>query len=367
MQQTVRLLFLVAVPWLLLGPGGPAPAGAQPPMAPVPVGVTAARQASVSPIIALTGTVASQRQTLVASEVAGLVMSLEARDGDRVRRGAPIVRLRRESLSFDRDAARARLQEAEARLALAARSHTRARELFDSGVISQQELDNAISESDAWQGRVDQAKAEIAGYDDDLERSIVRAPFAGVVVAEHCQVGAWLAIGAPVVEMMDLDALEVVVDVPERYFADTRPGIEARVTFSALADLDVSGTVSAVIPRANPQARTFPVKVRIANVDGRIGVGMLASVALPAGIPEPVVLVPKDAVVTQGDQRIVYVVTDGDGGPTVAPRPVALGTGAGPWIAAAGIAAEERVVTRGNERLMPGMNVAPEPVEYPAP
>jgi membrane fusion protein (multidrug efflux system) len=366
LPQSVSILWLaMPVLWLeILIPGS---AWAQGPGGAVPVGVTEAREAPVAATVLLTGSVISRTNALVASEIAGLVVALEVREGDRVKRGTPIVRLRRDNLSLRLDAARAQHRESEARLALAQSSHMRNQELFEAGVISQQAFDNAVSESDAWQGRVDQAKAEIGRLEDDLARSVVRAPFTGVVVAEHCQVGAWLAVGSPVVEMIDLDALEVVVDIPERHYAGTRLGATAQVTFSALPDLRIDGTVTALIPRADRQARTFPAKVRIGNPKGRIGVGMLATVALPTGDPRPAIIVPKDAVVRSDAGQVVFVVERAGDGAFARLRPVTLGAGIGAWIEVSGVTAGESVITRGNERIMPDMAVVPEPVEYAAP
>ncbi len=345
----------------------PAMTAAQGPGGPMPVGVTEAREARVASTVSLTGSVISRTSALVASEVAGLVTALEVRDGERVQRGAPIARLRRDNLALRLDAARAQFRESEARLALAASSLTRSKELFEAGVISRQAFDNAVSESDAWQGRVDQSKADIGRLEDDLARSVVRAPFTGVVVAEHCQVGAWLSIGSPVVEMIDLDALEVVIDLPEHHYAATRIGASAKVTFSALPGLAIDGTVTALIPRADPQSRTFPAKVRIKNPNGRVGVGMLATVALPTGEASPKTVVPKDAVVRNGANEMVYVVETVDDGTVARLRPVTVGAGIGAWVAVSGVAAGESVITRGNERIMPDMPVSTEPVEYAAP
>lgn len=357
-KQTLLLVALSAQATALLGQG---------PGGPVPVGVTAARSMPMAPTVSLTGTVRSRTSTLVASEVPGLVTRLSVREGHRVKRGAPIVHLRSENLELRLEAMRGQRREAAARLDLARQSLARSRELFDSGVISRQDFDGAVSESDAWQGRVDQADADIARLEDDLDRSVVRAPFTGVVVAEHCQVGAWLAIGAPVVELVDPNDLEVVVDVPERHFAGTRRGAAAQVRFPALGGLTLDGEISAVIPRADASARTFPTKVRVRNPEGQIGIGMLAQVLLPAGTPRPAVVVPKDAIVEQGGQRMVYVVENGADGAVAKARPVTVGGGVGAWVEVSGIEAEAEVVIRGNERLMPDAQVAAEAVDVAAP
>ena len=118
-------------------------------------------------------------------------------------------------------------------------------------------------------------------------------------------------------------------------------------------------------PRADAQARTFPVKVAIPNVDGRLGVGMLASVTLPAGESYPAVVVPKDALIAQGPQRFVYRI---NGDNLVEMMPVSAGEGIGDWIVVESeLQPGEKVVTRGNERLMPGQEVQGLVQEYVLP
>jgi RND family efflux transporter MFP subunit len=309
--------------------------------------------------------VEARTSSLVASEVDGLVDALRVREGQDVRKGQVLVRLRTADLELRLQAAEAGLREAEARLEQADADLERNEGLFDQGILSASQFGASRSERDAWQGRADQLSAEIARLKLDLERSSVRAPFAGVVVAERCEVGEWIGQGDPVMELASLHDLEVRVDVPERYFSQLERGAEATVRFEALAGHQVTGAVEAIIPRANPQARTFPLKVRIANPEGRIGAGMLARVALPAGEPYTALVVPKDAVITRGRDRMVYRLKDDD---TVEMVVVQTGGGVGSWVEVReGLAPGARVVTRGNERLRPGQAVVGEAGEHPLP
>lgn len=197
------------------------------------------------------------------------------------------------------------------------------------------------------------------------DRHTIVAPFAGVIVREFTEVGQWLAEGGAVVELMALDELEVAVDVPERYYGGLRPRTRTQVVFEALGGMAVAGRISAVIPRADPQARTFKMKVRIPNPGGRIGVGMLAQILVPDGNAYNATVVPKDAVVAKGSQKVVYVM---NGDNTVTELPVETGSGVGAWIEVQGaVKAGQRVVTRGNERLRQGQPVQGASLEVPLP
>jgi len=330
-----------------------------------PVRYTEAREQSVRRTIVLPGSVESRVESVVAAEVSALVVELVAREGDTVEKGAPLVRLRTTTFEIRLQAAEAQHKEAEARMKLAERNLERARELFASKVISQQQLDDATYEFTAWQGRVEQLQASITGIKLDIARCTIRAPFAGVVTRERTEVGEWLGEGDPVMEMVSLDELEVRIEVPERYFRLLHVGGRATVSFESLPGLEVAGSISALIPRADPQARTFPVKVRVPNREGRIGVGMLAQVTFAGGESYRATLVPKDAVILRGPQQFVYLL---NGDNTVSMVTVETGTGVGAWIAVeGGIKPGQKVVTRGNERLQPGQLVQGQPLDYPLP
>jgi RND family efflux transporter MFP subunit len=342
----------------------PAVAGAQGPP-PSPVRTTEARSQSIRGSVQLPGTVDAHTLSRVASEVDGVVASRVVREGERVKKGAPLITLRTQSLELRLAAARGELKEAAARLERAERELTRRRDLFAKDLVSEGEIDDAQSDFSAWEGRVEQLGADIRGIELDLERCTIRAPFSGVVVEEHVDVGEWVGVGAPVMELLSLDDLEALVEVPDRYFGMVHHGDAATLTVDTTPPLVMDGKVTAIIPRADQRARTFPIKVSIPDREGRVAVGMMVQVTLPVGENASSLLVPKDAVVTQGAGRFVYRVADDD---TVVLVPVTVGSGAGDWFAVTGeLEAGQRVVTRGNERLRPGQKVAAQPMEYELP
>lgn len=354
------LLFTVA---LLLGGSSPLAAADDTPR--TRVQYTLARDHEIQQRVELPGSVEAPKTSQVASEVEGAVAEIHAREGQYVDRGAPLVSLKADHLEYELQAAKAQHREAEARFALAERNLERSEDLFEGDVLSRQQLDDARFELEAWRGRVDQLAAEIRRIELDLERSVVKSPFAGVVATELTEVGQWVGKGATVMELISPYELEVRVEVPERHFNKVRKGAAVRVSFEAIPGHEVRGKVVSVVPRASAQARTFPVRVRIPNEDGRIGAGMIANVLLTAGDNRRTMLVPKDAVITRGSKRFVYVVESDQ---SVKMLPVTTGVATGSWVEIQGpVQTDTKVVTRGNERIRPGQRVLAEPMEYPAP
>lgn len=347
------------------------------------------------------GSVEAAQRSAVGSEVAGLVAEYMAEEGQRVEAGAPLAKLRTKLAEIALAAAKAELKlrqeelrelkngsrpeelaQARARLAAAKAANElrqwrlgRAKQLFDTSVISEDELKEAemtarlaeeliaevreglrlaeagpreerIAQAEA---RVDAQQAEVARLEDRLERHTIRAPFAGYVVMEHTEVGEWLAEGGAVAEIVALDEVDVVVPVVEDYILGISIGMAASISIGAVPGREFEGKVSAIVPGADTRARTFPVKVRVKNPEGPfLKAGMFATVHLPVGGTEKAVLVPKDALVLGGPKPIVYVVADGEAEPVS----VDIGIAVDDLVQVKrGVVGGQKVVIRGNERL----------------
>ncbi len=329
-----------------------------------PVKYTEAVNMPVEQTVQLPGYLEAPNVSVLASEISGLVTELKVREGERVTTGQPLVMLRTTPLELSLQAAQARLQEAQARRKLAETSLERFRGLIEKNAISRHELDEARYEFDAWQGRIDTLRAEIAGIQYDIERSTIRAPFNGVVVARHTEVGQWSEVGNRVLEVLSTDTQEVHVDVPEKYFNGLKSGVNVNVTFDSIPGREFTAHIRAIIPRADPRARTFPVKLRLHEPSTEIGAGMIARAAFPLGESVPGTLVPKDAIVRLGGNTMVFLIDRG----SAVPAPVTVGGAMGAWSVVNGaVAPGDKVITRGNERLQPGQPVQAELLPYPSP
>ncbi len=357
-RRALSLLILGAL-WLI----GAELSWGQPPQV-SPVGFTKAQSHVINAITILPGSIESRTVSTLASEIPGLVIELAVDEGDRIDSGQILARLRTQNLEIDLLAAQAQLKEDEARRRFSEVNLKRARDMMSEGIYSQHQLDDAQFEADAWEGRIERLRAQIARINDDLLRSTIRAPFDGVVTKKFAEVGEWVREGGDLVEVLSMDALEVRVEVPERYYGQLKPGGQTQVLFDSLPGLVLSAPIIAVIPRADPKARTFPIRLELPS-DRRLGVGMAVRVSIPVGGGHEALIVPKDAVVSRSGRSTVYRIDEDE---TVRPIPVETGDGVGEWIEVRGPLAEgDSVVTRGNERLRPGQKVDAKPMEYPSP
>lgn len=344
---------------------------------PSPVEVAAAQTRDVAPTIQLMGTVTPRLRTTVAAELAGLVTELAVEEGDPVRTGQVICKLRDEVRRLAHQEALAAqkrfelaISEWQAQLTRAEFEMRRLGELWKERQGTEREYIFAKADHDAALARLDQGKQElkereavVAILADNLARTEIRAPFDGFVVAKRTERGSWLVEGGPVVDLIALDVARVRVHVPESAAPYCAAGANVVIHVDAVGR-DFAGRIGRLIPDAEPRARTFPVEVDVPNPDTLLKAGMFARAAMPSGPAGPRLVVPKDAVVRREMAALVFVVKPGEPGAQMAvPVPVRV---QGELLDEVAIDADalqsgDLVVVRGNENLFGPSPVIPNP------
>ncbi|MBU0698058.1 MAG: efflux RND transporter periplasmic adaptor subunit, partial [Proteobacteria bacterium] len=242
-----------------------------------------------------------------------------------------------------------------AKLENAEKDLNRYSKLKDTDSISARIYDETLYNHRALSQELLRSQADIEHLEYDINQTKTVAPFSGFVAKEHTQVGEWINVGGPVVDLVDLGKIKVSVDVPERYAVKLSARDEVKVTISSISNDQHSGRIYALLPRADPDSRTFPVDIYLGNPDFKIKSGMEALVTLGLETAKQALLVPKDAVVTAGDDRLVFMVADGK----AVPVPVKiLGYYDGDVAVEGNLKPGIQVVIRGNERLRPGQPVS---------
>ena len=319
-----------------------------------PVKVAEVTKLKIAPQVSLIGTAQPKLTSVVASDIDGLVEKFNVSEGDLVKKGAVLAQLEDRLLQIELKGSKANKADVEAQLLRARTDLKRSSELLATETIADKQYTDDLAEVQSLEARLSKFQAEIEHNQDSIAKKTIRAPFTGFVVKEHTQVGEWVDKGGPIVTLADLSSIEVVVDVPERYVPRLGLGTSALVEIDALNPENFTGKIAAIIPVGDAASRSFPVKVSIKNPDNRIKGGMLCRVSLAIGKSNSVLAVPKDAVVNQGNQHLLYVVHDG----VAQPLTVQLGDASGSMIEVRGpVEPGMQVVTRGNERLRPGQAV----------
>ena len=382
--RSIVLAFCLAVP-----AAAPPPAAAQGGRPPALVQVDPVREERVAQTVPVVGRVVPREHGTVAAAIGGPVAEVSIRIGDRVEAGDVLVVLSRDLPEARLDQRRAdealeaaRVRTAEADVDLARQELERLERLKGSAAFPKAAYEDGRQELVRRRSRVREAAAALARArvqremaEIELARTVVRAPYTGVVTARRAAPGGYLKAGDPVATLVDDERLEVEADVPADRIAGLAPGVDATL------ELDDGtlhpATVRAIVPDENPLTRTRPVRFTPHFVPGR-GSGRPAAnqsvvVRIPVvgagAIAGAMGSVHKDAVVTRRGQSLVYVA---DGPPQAARaevRPVRLGESVGSrFVVLEGVRPGELVVVRGNERIAPGQAIRFEPgAAAPAP
>lgn len=260
--------------------------------APVQVEVAVARMTQQPFMYEAVGTVTARTASTISSKLMGTVRAVHVREGDVVKKGDPLVTL-------DRRQVQAQLQKAQANAEEAAKEYRRYQQLLSTQSVTQQEFDRA-------EARHRQAQAVVAAATVSLKDADVRAPYDGRVVAKMINPGDLASPGSPffTLEQQGLFCTDLVL--PERHIQAVKLGLEVQVVVPALSSQAVTGKVGRIIPSADARSRSFQVKVSMPE-DLDLKSGMFARVFIPLG-GTGMLLIPRSAVVDQGQLQGVYIV-----------------------------------------------------------
>ncbi|MGH7367230.1 MAG: efflux RND transporter periplasmic adaptor subunit [Candidatus Rokuibacteriota bacterium] len=377
-------LYVVAVIVLLLVGGGLwfGVVRARPLEVQITVARAAGQGAGAGSVLDASGYVTARRQATVSAKITGKVTEVLIEEGMRVREGAVLARLddkeARAQVELARAqvaAARAEVAEVRAQLRQAERDHARQQELYDRQLVSPQSLDAARAQRDTLRARLISTERQIQVAEESLalaqvqlDNTVIRAPFSGVVVAKSAQPGEMISpISAGggftrtgIGTIVDMDSLEIQVDVNESYINRVMPEQAVEATLNAYPDWKIPGAVIAIIPTADRSKATVKVRIAIEQKDTRIVPDMGVRVAFlrppSVGSETPAesaaaVLVPVEAVQAEGDRGVVFVLA----GDRVERRGVTLGPAVGRQRQVlAGLRDGERVVLSPPESLEDG-------------
>ncbi len=330
--------------WLMVGMVGcgSSPTGAAKGSgdAAVPVQTVEVAPTAMAPRTSAIGTLVAEAVVVVRSEMSGRVVDVAFEDGAEVRAGDVLVRL-------DDAEARARVAEAEASLALARAAAARVEDLAGREHSSAAEVDRVRADVALGEARRDLVV-------EALRRTVVRAPLTGRVGLREVRVGDVVEAGRAITTLVDRDPLRAEARIAERLGAWLKVGQSAGVRLEGTGGALLPAVVDYVDPTVDTLSGTVRLRVRITDPPADVTPGGTVRVEVDLGPEAPVVTVPSEAVLTQGEGAAVWVV-EADAARLV---PVTLGERlAGDIVVTAGLDAGAEVVVQGILRLRPGAAV----------
>ena len=254
-----------------------------------------------------TGVVEPVDRSTVSAQTSGRVEAILVDVDDTVEQGAVILRLRDREQQAALRRAEADLAEARARLQETEAEYQRRRDLRQRNLVPAAELEAALAARDAARARVEAAEAGVALAREALERTVITAPYSGVVQARHVALGEAVQPGQPLLSGFSLERLRVLTEVPQRLLEPIRREASAKVRTPAgdsIAAADLT-----FFPYADPQSSAFRVRVGLPENASGLLPGMVVAVAFRSGA-RSTLLVPEAALVRRGELSAVYVLTD---------------------------------------------------------
>lgn len=225
--------------------------------------------------------------------------------------------------------ARAQLEVAEARYALADGLFGRQEALYRDSIISDLEFDNVRSQRIQAQAELSRAEATVRLAEKQLENTHITAPFGGTVEEHFVDLGEQVLPGSPVLRLVNTRKVIVVAGVPERYAGDVVVGSPVRARFQVAGLEERTGTVGFASQVVDPANRTFRIEVNLSNTDGRLKPAMIANLQITRSRLQNRIVVPQTAVMRDENSQSVFVVTRADGTARAERRTVATGASFG--------------------------------------
>jgi RND family efflux transporter MFP subunit len=283
------------------------------------------------------GTVRAKLRSVIEAKVSGKIERMLVVPGQNVKAGEQLLQLDAREVQAQLDQAAAVRQQAESDL-------KRATDLFQQKILSQSEYDSAQSKFRVADAVATEAKT-LLGY------TRVTAPFEGVITRKYADVGDLAAPGKSLLEMEDARDLRLEADVPEAVIGRLTLSDKLGVRVSGATN-ELTGVVSEIAPSADPNSRTFLVKLDLPPTPG-LRAGQFGRVAVPVG-EASALRVPASAMLQRGQMELVFVVVNGH----AQLRIVKTGKRVGDEVElVSGVDAGEQVVTEGTAQLMDGQPV----------
>ena len=345
----LAVALLLAYSLASCGKGGGAGGGGGFSMPPMPVEVAEVHPRVVRDQFRALGSIESDDNIEVVAELGARVIELPFREGQALESGALIARLDDSEIKAEAERSLAQRDQAKS-------NYERQQKLAAQNLVPEQELEDSRTAL-----RV--AEATAALLQARLDKTRIRAPFAGLVGVRRVSRGAYVREGNVITDLTRVNEMKVSFSAPERFAKDLKPGIEVELHTPAFPGETFRGRLSVVDPIVNPDTRTLRLVARIPNPGVRLRPGMSADVSVTLAERSQALVVPDEAVFAQGNQNFVYLVNPDS---SVALTAVQLGTRDSMQVEiVSGISSGARVIRTGHQKLFPGAKVVPIPPSGP--
>ncbi|RUW04399.1 efflux RND transporter periplasmic adaptor subunit [Mesorhizobium sp. M1A.F.Ca.IN.020.03.1.1] len=322
-----------------------------------PVKVVEIGEAETTRQLDYSGSVRARTEMNLGFRIAGKVTERLVDIGQHVNEGDVLARVDPSDYELSVKSAEASLDAAERQVETVDLARKRAEQLYAKNFAPKSQLDQAVLSYDQAVATRDAARSTLAQAQNQVHYTDLKASKAGIVTAISADIGQVVGAGTPVMTVAVDGEKEVLIAVPEMDIAGFRPGKEVKASFWSDEALTLDGKVREVAGSADPQSRTFAVRVSLPN-DPRVLLGMTANVAAIVGSKAPLVSIPLTAMAEKDGKHIVWTVDRAFD--TVHPRPIKVANFTADGVAVAeGLKQGDVVVAAGTQFMTDNLKVKP--------
>jgi RND family efflux transporter MFP subunit len=305
-RTVLRALLVALAMWGMSGCSTPTPA---------PKAVAAVDLATITVVPETTraeqtwdGVVEATHQATMSAQTAGRVLELPYDVNDYVEAGAVIVRFTDVEQQSGQRRAEAQIRSAQAAFDEAQANYTRIAEIYQRKLVAKAQLDQATAQRDSAHAALEAAQASAREVAQQLDYTVVRAPYSGIVTKRFVQIGESVRAGQPLIAGVSLNELRVNVQVPQSAVDAIRHYHAADVLLDGEGGRRVSAAKVTVFPYADADTHTFSVRLDLPAQETGLYPGMTVKTAFAIGDAERL-LIPSTALIQRSEVSGVYVVS----------------------------------------------------------
>ncbi len=320
---------------------------------PARVAVTKVFEKEVAPTASLVGSVVFDQSAGISPEISGLIADQRIVEGKAVRKGEVLVTLNTDFISKDIEVLNQQIAQVETRIQKALKNLGRSETLYKQDATTEKSYDDLVFDTKDLQIEKERLRITLAKKKLELEKSVIRAPFNGLILKRNKSQGEWVSPGVAVCYLAALDDLVVQVAVSENLMPYVKAGRTVSLAVTAMGR-ELQGRVKVVVPSVDLKSKTFDVKIGIDYQPGLFQ-HMSALVNVPTGPVRRLKMIKRGALVRFQGKEFVYTVKEGLA--KILPIRIVAVDGQYLGVEEPYIVAGMPVVTDGNERLQPDQPV----------
>ena len=278
------------------------------PEAPILVRVFKVKRSDFQDLLPVMGTVRGSLEIDLRFEVSGVIITINFREGDKVKKGDVIALLDPKDSQLRLEYAHGRLKSVEAAASGIKKRLEIQQGLYEAGAIIKAKLEEAQLEYENMKWQVKSAKTEVKLAQSHINKTSILAPMDGVIGSIDVEVGEFITQNIRIASLMGIEDVFVEVGIIERDIDKIELGQKVMVNVDSYPEIDFQGRVNSIFPVVEGRSRTLTTKVKVANPEGLLLSGMFARVKIFIAEFEEAIIIPSRSLVMVGPKVIMVPV-----------------------------------------------------------